>query len=168
MTRNHTQSIGMKYLKKCELYEKEFGNSTEFKHHMKNSNNQNLSVKFAILWESYGRTYWQNPYWIFQMWSIWEEFWWFRKVRNSFKYFWNVHCRRCNRKEITTTNIINHAEKTHRFKSNTYRSHKWGRKRGFLSSWCLITIITTDVCFCEDNHRGVESYGAILCLYIYV
>ena len=25
----------MKYLKKCELYEKEFGNSTEFKHHMK-------------------------------------------------------------------------------------------------------------------------------------
>ena len=109
VARIHTQSIIVKYQKKCELCEKKFGNSTEFKHHMKNSNNQNLSVKFAILWESYGRTYWQNPYWIFQMWSIWEEFWGFRKVRNSFKYFWNVRCKRCVRKETTTTNIINHA-----------------------------------------------------------
>ena len=35
MARIHTQSIIEKYKKKCELCEKKFGNSTEFKHHMK-------------------------------------------------------------------------------------------------------------------------------------
>ena len=48
--------------------------------------------------------------------------------------------------------------KKHRFKSNTYKSHKW----------CFITIVTTVVCFCEDNHKGgVETIWCLLCFFRY-
>ena len=91
-------------------------------------------------------TYRQNPYWLFRLWSMWTKFWCFRKVGNSFKYLWNVCWRRCCRRETTTTNIKDHAEKHPGLKATPiYHISAGGGKRGFLSSlvfhnyhnWCL-------------------------------
>ena len=119
MTRKHTKISTVKYPKKCDLCEKQFGNAAEFKQHMKTHSYKEAKFKCEdcnfvgkskeTMEVHLGRSHTD----LFECGLCEIDFKSSDNLETHLKTCEIFRCRRCYRKEKTITNIKAHAEKKH-------------------------------------------------------